>query len=95
MLGTGESQECPSTVSYPSVYGEDERADAAWSRTKMIDEGANLIERVLVDQVAVGLGFGDKKVCTRTEAMADYIRSVATYERRHWISGRLLKVCAH
>lgn len=87
MLATGESQKCPSTVGYPSVHGEDERADATWSRAKMVDEGADLIECVWVDQVAVGFGFGEEQICTRTDATADYIGSVATYERRRRISG--------
>lgn len=87
MLTAGESKNCPRTVGDAPVHCEDEGADAAWQRFEMVEEGADLIKRVLPVYVIVGLGFGDEKVCMRMNAPSDDVRSIATNERRNWITG--------
>ena len=83
----GESKNRPRAIGDVPIHREDERADAAWQRVEMVEEGADLIECVLVVDVPVGLGFGDEKVRTRTGAAADDVRPVAADERRNQIAG--------
>lgn len=60
-----------------SVHREDEGADAEWPRVQMVEECTDLIEGVLVGNVAVGLGFGDQEVGTPAGATSDDVGSVS------------------